>query len=533
VPPHAKTAAALIAVVTLSSGCTFVAGPTTPPSGAPTGAPSSSSIGGIQVATVPGVGVDRRTYPPVSPVVEGITEGLPGGELSAYAKQKLKWRDCGDGSTRCAEVLAPLDYAAPQEKAITLSLRMKPATKKPHLGSLFINPGGPGGSGKELVDTFVTDGLERYDIVGWDPRGAGDSTPVRCLTDEQTDAYLDLDSSPDDEGERAALVKAAADFAKACWERNGDLLNHIGTIETVRDLDLLRGLLGNKELNFLGYSYGTQIGATYAELFGQNTGRLVLDAAVNITEDDSVIQAQGFDLALGNFATWCAKTTCGLGNTKAEVLAAITGLLDRLDANPLQVGDRKLTQSLAVAGIAVALYGGKDAWNPLAIIVQRAIDGNGANLLYAADQMNFRDESGHYDAMFYAFPAISCLDAKEEGILDADQLWVEDQGKAPIFGKYFGPQYNCSLWSVPGSEYLKLHLDGASAKPLVVIGGTGDNATPIQYARSMAKQLKSAVLVTYEGEGHGSYGDKSACVDKLVVNFLVRGEVPADGTKCS
>jgi pimeloyl-ACP methyl ester carboxylesterase len=524
VPGLHKPAAAIIAAVVLLAGCT--------PATTPTAGSSGEVVGGIRISAVPGIAVDRQTFEPVSPTVKGLTDGLAGGDLTPYLKQKLTWTDC-DSGTRCAEILAPLDYANPATKAVTIALRMKPATKSPKLGSLFINPGGPGGSGKELVDSFQTTGLEQYDIVGWDPRGAGDSTPVRCLSDAEADAYLDIDASPDDDAERATLIKAGYDFAKACWERNGDLLNHIGTVETVRDLDLLRQLLGNKKLNFLGYSYGTQIGATYAELFGTSTGRLVLDAAVNITDDDSVIQAQGFDLALGNFASWCAQSTCGLGDSKEAVLAAITGLFDRLDANPLTVGDRKLTQSLAVSGVAVALYGGKDSWSPLSVLLQRAIKGEGKYLLYAADQMNFRDESGHYDAMFFAFPAISCLDTKEKGVLDADRVWKEDQTKAPIFGKYFGPGYACALWSVRPSEYLQLHLKGASAQPLVVIGGTGDNATPIQYARSMAKQLVSAVLVTYEGEGHGGYGGKSACVDKLVVNYLAHGRVPANGTTCT
>ena len=526
-PSFAKPAAALLLGLALISGCT----PSPAPVAGPTAAPTASTVGGIRISAVPGIAIDRPTFDPVTPKVDGLTGGLAGGDLTPYLKQNLKWKQCANG-TRCADILAPLDYADPARQAVTISLRVKSATKTPHLGSLFINPGGPGGSGKELVDNFQTTGLEQYDIVGWDPRGTGDSTPVSCLTDAQADAFLNLDSSPDNDTERAALIKADYDFAKACWDRNGDLLNHIGTIDTVRDLDLLRQLLGNSKLNFLGYSYGTQIGATYAELFGPNTGHLVLDAAVNITDDDSVIQAQGFDLALGNFATWCAQSKCSLGSSKDAVLATITGLFDRLDAHPLTVGDRQLTQSLAVTGVAMALYGGKDSWNPLAIIVARTINGDGQYLLSAADQLNSRDSSGHYDPLLYAFPAISCLDGKEKGILDADRLWAEDQKKAPIFGKYFGPDYECSLWPVRPSAYLQLHLTGAAAQPLVVIGGTGDNATPIQYARAMAKQLKSAVLVTYSGEGHGSYGGKSSCVDQLVVNFLARGKVPAVGTKC-
>ncbi|PKQ32343.1 MAG: hydrolase [Actinobacteria bacterium HGW-Actinobacteria-2] len=525
-PSILKPLAIAAAVVVLISGCVPAPGSTSTPGGSAT----SVMVGDVPVSAVPADGVDRRTFPAVSPTVPGLVAGLPGGDLAPYVAQEPTWKDC-DGD-QCATVLAPLDYADPASRAVTLALRVHKATKTPHLGPLFINPGGPGGSGVELVPNFDTEGLEQYDIVGWDPRGAGQSTPVRCLSDADTDALLNLDSSPDNDAERVALVEASLNFSRSCWERNGDLLSHIGTVDTVRDLDLLRQLFGAKKLNFLGYSYGTQIGATYAQVFGKNTGHLVLDSAVNITDDESVIQAQGFDLALGNFASWCAETRCGLGETKTAVLAAVTGLFDKLETNPLKVGNRTLTQSLAVTGVATALYSGKEVYPALSAIIQRTIAGNGTNLLYAADQLNFRDQSGHYDTMFYAFPAISCSETKEKGVLDADQTWADDQKKAPIFGKYFGPGYTCSLWGVPQGEYLKLHLTGPDAAPILVVGATGDSATPVEFARSMAKQLTSARLLIFDGEGHGSYGGNSTCIDSAVVKYLVAGTLPAKGTVC-
>ncbi len=498
---------------------------------APQPTPSAPVEGQIPISAVPGPAVDRPRLDPVTPDVAGLVAGLPGGDLGPYLEQELDWTDCGD-NTECADVLAPLDYADPAARAVTLSLRRKPASAQPRLGSLFVNPGGPGASGKDLAARFAADGLEQYDIVGWDPRGTGDSTPVRCLTDAEADVYTSLDSSPETDAERVALIQAQLDFGEACWERNGALLEHISTIETVRDLDLLRRLVGDEELHYLGYSYGTQVGATYAELFGQHTGRLVLDAAVDITDDQEVIQAMGFDLALGNFAQWCADQQCRLGTDRQQVLSTITGLFDRLDGRPLQTGERSLTQSLAVTGTAAMLYGGEDAWPTLAAAVDAAVRGNGSGLLWGADVLNSRDEEGHYDAMFYAFPAISCLDdGTERGVLDADRLWQEDQRKAPVFGRYFGPQYGCSLWPVRPAR--QLDLRGADAAPLLVIGGTGDNATPYQQAVTMAEQLESGVLVTYEGEGHGAYGGKSECVDRIVVDYLVDGTLPEDGTRCT
>lgn len=505
----------VLAAVLLLGGCT---------------APAPQGGEQIRISSVPGVAIDRTSFADPGVTVPGLVGGLPGDGLSGYRSQQLDWSACG--SLECATVLAPLDYADPASRAVTLSLARKPATKTPRLGTLFVNPGGPGGSGKDLVGSFDSGGLEQYDIVGWDPRGTGDSTPVKCYDSAHTDALSGIDSSPDTDAERTALIQATYEFDKSCWENSGVLLEHISTIEVARDLDLLRQLVGDRELHYLGYSYGTQIGATYAELFSQNAGRLVLDAAVNITDSDDVIQAMGFDLALGNFATWCAEQACGLGASKQAVLDSITGLFDQLDGAPVRAGTRIVTQSLAVTGVAMMLYGGTDAWPTLAAMVEAAQKGNGRGLLAAADALNSRDDKGHYGSLFYSLPAINCLDSDEDkGVLDADAVWQEDQKKAPIFGKYFGPQYTCALWPVRPALHLQIRGDGA--KPIVVIGGTGDNATPYQQAVDMAKQLDSGVLVTYQGEGHGSYGGKSACVDNIVVDYLVKGTVPKDGVRCS
>jgi len=520
--PSAVRLSALLLAFSLLAGCS-PAEPT--PSNSPT-------EGRIRLSAVPGVAIDRPVLPDVDPTVPGLVTGLAGDGLTPYAGQRLAWTDCA-GGTECAEVLAPLDYADPGARAVTLSLRRKAATASPRIGTLFVNPGGPGASGKDLVGSFETAGLERYDIVGWDPRGTGDSTPVKCFgTDAEADAYNDLDFSPDTGAERSALIEGVYELGAACWQNSGVLLEHISTIETVRDLDLLRQLVGDKQLHFFGYSYGTQIGATYAELFGQTAGRLVLDAAVNITDNDDVIQAMGFDLALGNFAGWCARQACELGNSKEKVIAAITGLFDRLDGAPVRTGARTLTQSLAVTGTAALLYGGTAAWPNLEAALGAAIKGKGQGLLWAADILNSRDQRGQYGPMFYSFPAIACLDTDEDkGVIDADRVWQQDSTKAPIFGRYFGPQYGCALWPVRPSR--QVQIAGEDAGPLLVVGGLGDNATPYQQAVSMAEQLTSGVLVTYVGEGHGSYGGKSTCVDAIVVAYLVNGIVPADGVRCS
>lgn len=516
----------LVVLALLATGCTF---PSVAPEPTPTPA-GPTEIGGVPISSDIGPVVDRPSLPDPGVTPDGFVAPPAGEGLSGYLAQQPEWQDCGN-SLQCATIRVPLDYADPTAQAITLSLARRPATAEPRLGSLFVNPGGPGAGGRGLAAGFNRDGLEQYDIVGWDPRGTGDSTPVRCYGDAEVDAFLLLDASPDDSAERAELVKGSAAFAKSCWEHSGRLLQHISTIDTVRDLDLMRSLVGDEKLSYYGYSYGTYIGAVYAELFPFNVGRLGLDAAVNITDSDEVIQAMGFDLALRNFAGWCAENAdCDLGSTTDEVLAGITDLLDGLDAQPLAVGDRLLTQSQAVLGIGQMLYGGKRAWQGLASYVTWARQGSGEALLWAADQMSARSEDGHFSTMYFAFPAISCADRPDNGIIDADSVWIDDQGKAPIFGRYFGPQYACPLW--PVRPTVQLDLRGVGAAPILVVGGTGDNATPYQQAVTMADQLESAVLLTYDGEGHGAYGSKSSCVDRVVVDYLVNGKLPEDGQTC-
>lgn len=519
----------LLLLVLPLAGCTF---PTVTPTPTPEPSAQQTTVAGVPISTEIGPVVDRPSLPDPGVVPKGFVDPPSGDGLTGYLDQSLNWTDCSNG-LQCATIKVPLDYADPTGQAITLALARKPATAAPRLGSLFVNPGGPGAGGRGLAAHFARDGLEQYDIVGWDPRGTGDSTPVRCYGDAETDAFLLLDASPDNETEREQLIKGTADFAASCWQHSGRLLQHISTIDTVRDLDLMRALVGDEKLHYYGYSYGTAIGATYAELFPFNVGRLGLDAAVNITDSDEVIQAMGFDLALGNFAAWCAGAgsgECNLGSTRDEVLASITGLFDQLDAEPLTVGKRLLTQTQAVLGVGNLLYLGKEGWQALGSYLEWARQGSGESLLWSADQMNARGEDGRFSTMYYAFPAISCADAPDTGIEDADGVWLDDQGKAPIFGRYFGPQYGCPLW--PVRPRVQLDIRGAGAAPILVIGGTGDNATPYQQAVSMADQLESATLLTYDGEGHGAYGSKSACIDRAVVEYLVDGKLPKQGTTC-
>src|SRR5215207_3810898 len=488
--------------------------------------PATSSSAPPQV---PKDGRPLQPIPDVKP--EGFAKPPPGTGLARYERQPLDWKECGHGFL-CSTMLAPLNYADPDGAAITLALAKRPAAGGRKLGSLIINPGGPGGSGVGYVGYFNAAGLERYDIVGWDPRGVGRSTPVTCFGRADLERYLSMDSSPDDAGEWQARIDEQTKFGQSCLRRSGALLEHISTMETVRDLDLLRGLIGDSKINYFGSSYGTKIGALYAELFPQRVGRMVLDGAVNINSKSRVSQVQGFERALDHFALWCANADCRLGSQRADVLSTIKGFLDGLDQQPLALsGGRSLSQQQGVEAIFYSMYGGMSSWPTLRDALIAAIfDKDGSGLLQLADASARRNRDGSYGQLNYAFPAIRCLDSQDDSIQAAQHRLAEDSRNAPVLGQLHGPDLACPLWPVKPAPKQPV-IDAVGAPPIVVIGTTGDPATPYEYVKSMARELRSAVLVTFNGEGHLAYG-QSGCVRQLVVAYLVRNEVPRDGTRC-
>lgn len=474
--------------------------------------------------------MDKRPVQPVPAVrPAGFTDPPVGDGSERYAQQRVDWRSCRDG-LECAEVVVPLDYHKPDDTAITLAVARRPSAGRSRRGSLFINPGGPGVSGIDYVRSFDRTGLEAFDVVGWDPRGVGASTPIQCADSAQVDRFLAMDGSPDTSVERTALVQASREFGLSCLKRSGPLLSHVSTVETARDLDLLRRLVGEEKLTYFGSSYGTAIGARFADLFPATVGRMVLDGAVDITEGGTT-QAEGFDRAFTSFAAWCASRSCSLGSSRSAVESGVARLLDRLDAAPLEVGRRQLTQQLAVTAVVFVLYGNERTWSYLVAALEAAIrDGDGGALLALADRYNERGSDGQYGQSTYAFPAITCLDSDKGGIRQADKDLAAVVKKAPTLGPYLGPNYLCPMWPVPAAPDPG-RPTARDAAPIVVIGTTGDPATPYQNAVGMARQLDSAVLLTLKGEGHLAYG-QSQCVQRQVRAYLVDGVVPKDGAVC-
>ena len=481
-------------------------------------------------STIPSASANRRPVQPVPDIrPAGFADPPPGHGLERYRRQTLHWSSCARNLT-CATVLAPLDYDDPDGTAVTLALARRRATARDRLGTLFVNPGGPGGSGRGYAAGFDAHGLERYDVVGWDPRGVGGSTPVVCFGASDLDRYFSVDVSPDDAAEKRTLTAETYAFGASCLARSGPLLSNISTTSTARDLDLLRGLVGDERLNYFGASYGTHIGALYAQLFPERVGHLVLDGAVNISGAE-VSQVQGFERALDHFAAWAAAgARHPLGTSKAEVLHRVQALLTGLDAHPLRVDDRLLSQQQGVQGVLDPLYG-RDDWPVLLRALGRASTGDGRDLLALADAGNFRSSNGTYGQIAYAFPAIRCQDSRAASVSSAERSAKREAAKAPLLGRLVGPDLVCPLWPVAPAPR-EPRITAAGAAPIVVVGTTGDPATPYENAVGMAHQLRSGVLVTLEGEGHTGYG-QSRCVRDLVDAYLVQDRVPPDGIRCT
>ncbi|WP_443062598.1 alpha/beta hydrolase [Streptomyces sp. NBC_00390] len=482
-------------------------------------------------------------------------------EARDFASQTLEWHPCpapseaeGGGTppsplpagTRweCSFMDAPLDYDDPEGETIELALiRARARDTTNRIGSLIFNFGGPGGSGVQTLPAAAEEygALQaRYDLVSFDPRGVGRSAPVECLDNKQMDAYLAEDGTPDDAAEEETFVDGLASFADACEKNSGSVLPHVATTETARDMDLMRAVLGDDKLHYFGISYGTELGGVYAHLFPTRIGRAVFDAVVDPAENaeqGSLGQAQGFQLALTNFARDCVARgdACLVpGSTVQEIQDWIIALLDRLERKPIPgSGDRKLTSTLATTGIAQTLYS-REYWSLLEQGLDEADGGNGALLLAFADAMNGRNENGQYSNIQPAGTAIGCVDSKSRFTLEQTKARLpEFRSTSPVFGEYLGwGLMSCTKWPVPGA-WNTPDVSAPGAPPILVIGNTGDPATPYKGAQAMAEELGKGVgiKITYRGQGHGAYGS-SACVKRAVDGYLLNGKVPADGTVC-
>ncbi|MEU4108704.1 alpha/beta hydrolase [Streptomyces sp. NPDC027717] len=487
--------------------------------------------------------------------------GGPGhGDLT---KQKLEWKDCpapseaeGGGTApsplpggtewQCATMKAPLNWGEPKGDTIGIALIRAEADGpvKDRIGSLVFNFGGPGGSGVTTLPAFGEDYATlrtRYDLVSFDPRGVGRSAPVLCETDSQLDNYFQQDATPEDTAEQRQLIARTEKFNDACERRSKKILPHVRTTDAARDMDLMREVLGDARLHYFGISYGTELGGVYAHLFPKHVGRAVFDAVVDPTqtpEQGALSQARGFQLALDNFAEDCTSKVedCPIGDTPEDVKDRISKLLKDLEKKPIPgIYPRRLTQTAATNGIAQSLYS-KDFWEYLTEGLEQAYDGDGRVLMVLSDSMNGRGPNGEYSNITAANIAINCSDEKPR----YDAAYI--QGKlpdfrdaSPVFGDYLAwGMAGCTDWAVPGAaDHPDVRAPGSA--PILVVGNTGDPATPYEGARAMVDALGKGVAVelTYKGQGHGAYDSKNKCVRKAVDDYLLTGRTPEPDTVCS
>ncbi|PPG67891.1 alpha/beta hydrolase [Rathayibacter rathayi] len=483
----------------------------------------------------PGPTVSRTS----SPHPQGVAAGL-----EPYYSQVLVWDDCGDG-VFCTDATVPLDWDDPSGATASIALIRRPATQGPTLGSLLVNPGGPGGSGVDLIRDSAGYAVDsalaaRYDVVGFDPRGVGASTAVSCLDAAGLDSYL-YDIPPGERGSdewiQAQRASAAA-FAAACEQRSGPLLAEVGTSSAARDLDVLRAALGDDTLHYLGYSYGTFLGATYAGLFPERVGRLVLDGAIDpaATSSDVVLeQAKGFESALRAYLADCLRSAdCPFTGTVDEGMSQIRGMLEDVDASPIRAPDgRELGANTLFTAIVYPLYDAT-AWKALSEMLADVRKGDAAIAFEYADSYNGRDADGQYsDNTAEAFLAINCVDYSNDAdtaSMRADEAALEQA--APTIGRYLAyGDILCSQWPA-AFEGSRAPITAEGSAPILVVGTTNDPATPYVWAQALSGELSAGHLVTYHGEGHTAYNKSNSCVNDAVDAYLLEGTVPKEDPQC-
>ncbi|MGA7204687.1 MAG: alpha/beta hydrolase [Specibacter sp.] len=462
-------------------------------------------------------------------------------DLASYYSQLVTWTSCS-GGFQCTKVEVPMDYAKPRGTSIQLAVTRLPASGK-RLGAMLINPGGPGGSGVDMAQTsaksyFSAKMRGAYDIVGFDPRGVQRSEPVKCLSDAQMDSARQHDFNMDTD---AGLQQAEAETqteTNLCVKNSGPVLAHVDTVSSARDMDILRAVVGDPKLNYMGFSYGTKLGATYAGLFPSRVGKFsldgALDPALNIDEV-SMGQAVGFENAIRAWAQNCLGTKdCPVSGTVDEAVQQVRDLNAIYAKTPQQTSSgRVVTGSEFTNSLAFAMYS-TDLWDPLTGALKQAFAGDASGMLMLADYSADRDSDGKYKSnTASAFTAINCLDYP----MNSNTAHMREDAAAlekasPTFGKllaYSG--LTCKYWPFPATGKPET-ISAAGAGPILVIGTTGDPATPYKWAQSLAKQLDSGVLVTWKGNGHTAYGRANACLTTAVDNYFVDGKVPAAGTTC-
>jgi len=463
-----------------------------------------------------------------------LNNGSKGWNLKDYKSQELNWRLCYDGY-QCSSFKVPVDYEKVGNQSFTLQvLRHNALDQKNKLGTILVNPGGPGGSATFYAynaEYIMSSKINRkYDIVGFDPRGVNESGEIRCLSDSEEDSFLNAEAGDGKPASIAALKVISKDFADKCAKAAGSKLRHYSTLEAAKDMEILRILLNEKKLNFLGKSYGTYLGTLYAALFPDSVGRIVLDGAVSpnvSTREQQLAQAIAFDKALNNF----------LASQERFTLGDIKNLISQDAVNPLKSPDgRVATQSAVITAIATTLYDSEAGWKNLKKMLDQAITKRETKEIFKqADEYNNRAADGtYYSNQTDVSIVISCLDWEEPRTIEDMTLDREEFVKAaPVFGPYLNfAGLPCKYWkSKP--QLPPMPLKQIKTSPILVIGVTNDPATPYKWAEDLVKVFTNAKLLTLNGEGHTGHNQGNKCVDSVVDSYFLTGKIGPEPLICA
>jgi len=469
--------------------------------------------------------------------------------IQDFQSQQLKWKTCYE-DFKCAELLVPIDYTDFKTGTFKLALlRYTAKDQQNRLGSIVVNPGGPGGSGVDYTASaeyiFSPEVLKRYDIVGFDPRGVNRSAPIRCLNDAETDASYASDGKPDNAEELAALLQDAKDYVAKC-AKNTKHITHYSSAETARDMDILRAALGDQKLNYVGKSYGTYLGTLYAQFFPDKVGRMVLDGAIDPNvpvAQQNLTQAIGFEGALYAFIDDCqALPACPLPKSDEAAKEEITKLYTLAAFNPLPlknpVDDRLVTESLMVLGTASALYDNVIGWPKLRKAIEEAQQGYGDSFIQLADIYSERQSNGKYlNNQSDSGAVIDCLDwrnSRTDEQLQLDVLLYKE--KAPVLGPYLAyTGLTCQFFPTPKQDALTRPsnvINEINTAPILIIGTLRDPATPYEWAVGLSKIIRSSILITLDADGHTGQGRGSECVEKAFDSYLLTEKIQQRNVFC-